>query len=228
MAAILAFLMKPRNLAYLALLGLLVFGGCKLHSHGVESGKAKQLDIDAPIIAAAEKTKKEAEDTLAAHKQAAKEATEKAEKDRAAALLAQQQIINQTQKDLADAQASLARKEGNINALRSIVSQDLGGIRLPGAVVRLWNESLEGRSPGAGELGTALAGSTVGTDNSATEATLFDLLEAGLRNNAEAVSRGLSLQAWRRWDAKNGALFAEHDRKLKEIEDARKSANAGK
>lgn len=221
MASVLAFFMTPRNWAYIALLALLTFGGCKLHDHGVQSGKAAQTKIDAPIIAEAKKAQKEAEDTLALFKETARLANEKAAKDKADALLAQEKILNETQKDLAEAQVNLARKEGNINALRSIVSQDLGGLRLPGSVVRLWNESLEGRSAGAGELGTALAGSTLGDDNSATEATLFDLLEAGLRNNAEAVSRGVTLQSWRRWDAKNGALFQEHDRKLKEIEDAR-------
>lgn len=223
--SLLPYLLNPKTWIAFVILALLTFGGCKLHESGVTSGKADQLKIDEPLIKAAVKAQKEAETSLATLKADAKAATEKAAKDKADALLAQEKILNQTQRDLATAQASLARKEGNINALRSIVSQDLGGLRLPGSVVRLWNESLEGRSVGSGELGTALAGSTVGDDNSATDATLFDLLEAGLRNNAEAVSRGMSLFGWRRWEAQNRALFNEHDRKLKEIEDAR-SGNA--
>ena len=219
--ALLPYLLNPKTWIALVILALLTFGGCKLHESGVTSGKAAQLKVDAPLIADALKAQKDAEATLATFKDDAKAATEKAAKDRADALLAQEKVLSQTQRELADAQVSLARKEGNINALRSVVSQELGDLRLPGSVVRLWNESLEGRSVGAGELGTALAGSTLAADNSATDATLFDLLEAGLRNNAEAVSRGMSLQSWRRWEAQNAALFRAHDQKLKEIEDAR-------
>lgn len=226
--ALLPYLLNPKTWIAFVVLALLTFGGCKLHEHGEASGKAAQAKIDKPIIEAAEKAAKEATDTLATFKADAKTANDKAAQDKADALLAQEKILNQTQRELADAQVSLARKEGNINALRSIVSQDLGDLRLPGSVVRLWNESLEGRSVGSGELGTALAGSTLAADNTATEATLFDLLEAGLRNNAEAVSRGLGLQGWRRWEALNGALFRAHDQKLKEIEDVRTNAAGGK
>jgi hypothetical protein len=219
MSALLALLLKPRNLAYLFLALILGYGGYKLYSGVVdrafEKGKTAQLKIDNPIIADAAKKQKQAEDDLAKYKGQYDTWVQDIKNTHATALAQQQAELAKAQLALNNANVSLARKESTIHELRTVVSQELGNLRLPGSVVRLWNESLEGRPADSRELGTALAASALTADNTTTDATLFDLLEAGLWNNAQAVQRGVMLGEWRFYYSTNAAAFKAHEEEVK-------------
>lgn len=215
-----SFFLNPKNWVYLIIAAALAYGGYRTYNFIFDRGAEAQKKIDAVLIADAQKKQEAAEKELAKYKESYTNWVRDTQISHARALAEQQRILAQTQQSLADAELSLTRKESSYNALRILVNQELGDLRMPGSVVRLWNLSLEGTTPDSGELGSALAGSALGSDDTTTDVTLFDLLEAGLRNNAEGVSRGVKLQQWRRWEAKNRSVFEAHERQLEESSDA--------
>lgn len=103
-------------------------------------------------------------------------------------------------------------KETLVHEIREVLPEDIGNMRLSVGLVSLWNQSLEGRAADAGVLRATLAEGGPGADGELSEATLFELLEAGLRNNAEAVQREVKLGLWRAYHATNEKRFAEHER----------------
>lgn len=214
MSVLLAFFMKPKNIAYLLLAALLAYGGFKLYGVVHARGAAAQLKIDTPLILAANNERDQAKLDLKSYKDQYDKWVATTALDRAAETAKQQQALAKAQADLNQANLSLARKETTLHELRTTVAQELGNLRLPGSVVRLWNESLEGRPADASALGTALAGSTLAADNATTDVTLFDLLEAGLWNNAQGVQRGVMLEQWRRYYFQNKAAFEAHEAKV--------------
>ncbi len=223
-----AFLLNPRNWLYAVLLALMCWGGKQLYDFVHDRGMAAQLKIDQPIIDKANGERDEAvrvkDDYVGKYNAFVDQA--KRDRETAAALAAAER--DRIQSELDKARQSLAYKERSINELEDKLDQNLAQLRMPGLVVRLWNESLEGSATDPGVLGTALAGSTVGNDAAATEVTLLDLLTAGLRNNAQGVQRGMSLQEWRRYYSKNKAAFDAHEAKMVEGIDNAKPDSTGR
>ncbi len=216
LASVLEFFTKPKNWLYIGLTVLVLVGGYKTYNFIYDRGAAHQLLVDTATIKAAQKERDSAvtaRDTYIASYNRWVADTKAAQADAVA-----KQAVDKAASDkiLAEAKTNLANKEKTINELRNLVNQDLGNIRLPGSVVRLWNLSLEGSATDASELGTALAGSSIGADTAQTDVTLFDLLEAGLYNNSEAVQRGIIIERWQSYYSSNQKIFHDHEKTLKE------------
>lgn len=202
-----AFLLNPRNWLYVAILAAVLFAGYKVYNFIYERGVESQR----PLVEQARRERDEAVRVKGEYIVSYNEWIADVRRQRAVAEELAKAERDRMQAELDKANQSIAHKERNINELEEKLDGDLAHLRMPGLVVRLWNESLEGSTADAGLLGAALAGGTVGDDRTATDVTLLDLLTVGLRNNAQAVSRGMSLQEWRRYYARNKALFADHE-----------------
>ena len=209
-------MLSPKKWFYIALAGIFAVGVWQVYQWVYQRGATHQLQMDTELIQNAERqrdTAIAAKDAYiaqytdwvkeTARNKAAYEAVAQADKARL-----------QAQLDLA--RNSLTQKERDLNELQSKLDQNLAGVRMPVLVVRLWNQSLQGTATDPRELGTALAASPYGDDAAPTDVTLLELLQAGLRNNAQAVQRGMTLTRWQEYYARNEKAFAEHAARLNE------------
>lgn len=209
-----AELLKPKNWLYLGLAVLLVVGLTKVYNGILDRGAAAQLKKDLVLIDAAKAAQKAAEDAKADYVAQYQQWLTQGQRDKATAEAIAKAERDRMQAELNTARQSLANKERTVNELQAKLDRDLASLRMPVLVVRLWNESLQGTATDPGLLGTALAGSTRRNDGDTTDVTLLELLEAGYRNNAQAVQRGVVLQQWREYYQRNSIVFAEHERAL--------------
>ena len=198
-------LLNPKNLMYLVLLVVLGGAGWKGYNWIYDRGYNKHAAETKELVDQLTKSRDEAVDNFNTYKGTYDDWVKNTKEANEQRLADQKKDLDAREKRLADAEKAFRNKPVTIKeVVKYVPAQVDATYHLPVGFVRLYRDSIEGRSAGA-DSGSGVSGSITQDAGEASGITMSQFGQIAASNNAECVLRGKVIDEWQGWYAHNKA-----------------------